>query len=259
MKANALVLFAAISFAGCGKVFGPHLCHVSGSVFIVQQSGENVKLGLVRVTAYRDTILDPYRTHLAEELVGTRKRIQNQYDKLELEDEKLRDPEGLNDKERDAFKAHLEQDDVRREQAALGIAESTEARASIAGNLRFIDAACRALGADLDKVNVALTAQKQKSSEMESNRARLRLFRPEVIDRVFETLPPSSLAAVTDADGRFVIDLPTDGKFLVVARASRMFGSQTERYSWIVPVDNSKEAAQLMLANDNLYAKDVIP
>ena len=54
-------------------------------------------------------------------------------------------------------------------------------------------------------------------------------------ERLFKELPPSSLSATTDADGKFSIDIPYEGKFTVSVFSDRLVaGSKVEKYYWLV-------------------------
>ena len=57
----------------------------------------------------------------------------------------------------------------------------------------------------------------------------------------------------TDADGKFVIQIPESGRFVIAAQAKRSVGDSTERYYWLQPT--SLEGQQQLtqnLSNNNL-------
>jgi hypothetical protein len=57
----------------------------------------------------------------------------------------------------------------------------------------------------------------------------------------------------SDADGRFVIEVPQQGAFVIGAQAKRSVGNSTEHYYWLQPV--SLEGQQKFgqnLSNNNL-------
>jgi hypothetical protein len=57
----------------------------------------------------------------------------------------------------------------------------------------------------------------------------------------------------TDADGKFVIQIPESGRFVIAAQAKRSVGDSTERYYWLQPI--SLEGQQQLtqnLSNNNL-------
>jgi hypothetical protein len=57
----------------------------------------------------------------------------------------------------------------------------------------------------------------------------------------------------TDADGKFVIQVPQSGRFVIAAQAERSVGDNTERYYWLQPVslDGQQQLTQ-NLSNNNL-------
>jgi hypothetical protein len=59
--------------------------------------------------------------------------------------------------------------------------------------------------------------------------------------------------AETDADGKFVIQLPERGRFVIAAQAQRSVGGGTEHYYWLQPVslDGQQQLTQ-NLSNNNL-------
>jgi hypothetical protein len=60
-------------------------------------------------------------------------------------------------------------------------------------------------------------------------------------------------SAETDADGKFVIQVPQSGRFVIAAQAKRSVGDDTEHYYWLQPI--SLEGQQQLtenLSNNNL-------
>ncbi len=57
--------------------------------------------------------------------------------------------------------------------------------------------------------------------------------------------------ANTDADGRFTLELPKTGSFIIVAQSSRSIGSLVEEYGWIVRIPPEKQN-EILLNNNNL-------
>ncbi len=61
-------------------------------------------------------------------------------------------------------------------------------------------------------------------------------------------------SAETDAEGKFVIEVPQTGRFVIAAQAKRSVGDSTERYYWLQPVSLVEGQQQLTqnLSNNNL-------
>jgi len=59
--------------------------------------------------------------------------------------------------------------------------------------------------------------------------------------------------AETDADGRFVIEVPQQGAFVIAAQGQRSVGDSTERYYWLQPVSlGGQQKFSQNLSNNNL-------
>ena len=59
--------------------------------------------------------------------------------------------------------------------------------------------------------------------------------------------------AETDADGKFVIELPKAGAFVIAAQAKRSVGDDTEHYYWLQPVSlQGQQQLTQNLSNNNL-------
>jgi hypothetical protein len=57
----------------------------------------------------------------------------------------------------------------------------------------------------------------------------------------------------TDPDGKFLIEVPKNGTFVIAARATRSIGDQTERYYWLTSVSLGGQSARIQnLSNNNL-------
>ncbi len=72
-------------------------------------------------------------------------------------------------------------------------------------------------------------------------------------DFYFEDLPRPDFSALTDADGKFSMKVPRNGKYIVAARARRSVGEEEEKYAWLF--DFSMDGAPdktIMLSNNNL-------
>jgi hypothetical protein len=69
----------------------------------------------------------------------------------------------------------------------------------------------------------------------------------------FQDIPSPISNAQTDADGKFTLLIPRDGRFCIAARASRELGEKKETYCWFVWVSlDGDPSKRLVLNNDNL-------
>lgn len=72
-------------------------------------------------------------------------------------------------------------------------------------------------------------------------------------DTLFKNQPDAVASAISDADGNFALELPREGRFVVMAQASRKLPDNEEQYFWLVPVSLSgKDSEQLLLSNNNM-------
>ena len=70
---------------------------------------------------------------------------------------------------------------------------------------------------------------------------------------LFDGLPPAISTAKTDADGKFTLTIPLQGRYGVVTRASRELLKGKETYFWFVWVNlDGQLSKRLKLSNDNM-------
>jgi len=73
----------------------------------------------------------------------------------------------------------------------------------------------------------------------------------------FDSLPPSTAVAKTDADGRFVLRLPRGSRVVLAAVSQREIAGTFERYYWLCLLPGVvQRAPSLLLSNDNLTSSD---
>lgn len=80
--------------------------------------------------------------------------------------------------------------------------------------------------------------------------AKLRL---DISDGYFATMPKPSATATTDSEGKFKLTLPSSGKYIIVAKASRDAGRTTEAYLWLVPIEAVGGEQSVSLSSNNLW------
>ena len=74
-------------------------------------------------------------------------------------------------------------------------------------------------------------------------------------DAYFDAFPYRLADAETDADAKFSISVPTNGKFVLIARASRKVGDSDEYYYWMVRLAmNGENNKTILLNNENITA-----
>ena len=72
-------------------------------------------------------------------------------------------------------------------------------------------------------------------------------------DQFLGELPSAISSATTNADGTFMLPIPRDGRYGIVARASRELGEEKQTYLWFVWVSlDGALGKRLVLNNDNI-------
>lgn len=72
-------------------------------------------------------------------------------------------------------------------------------------------------------------------------------------EHFLEDLPSAISTATTDADGTFTLAIPRDGRYGIVARASRALDDEKQTYLWFVWTSlDGEPAKRLVLNNDNV-------
>jgi len=72
-------------------------------------------------------------------------------------------------------------------------------------------------------------------------------------EHFFEDLPSAISSAKTLADGKFTLAIPRDGRYGIVARASRQLGEEAQIFFWFVWVSlDGRPSKRLVLNDDNI-------
>ena len=99
--------------------------------------------------------------------------------------------------------------------------------------------------------SVAFNNTKKITRELEDLRARRQYLTSG--EHFLQDLPPAISSATTNPDGTFTLAIPRDGRYGIVARASREPGEEEPPYLWFVWVSlDGAHAKRLVLNNDNL-------
>ena len=158
----------------------------------------------------------------------------------------------------DALKNHLER--------------RTAQRALRSGKLqREIDALATTLAEARAEENRLWTIQKQDDSNLQKAKAwsvaytntktitrqledlRTRRQHLSSAEDFLEDLPAAISTATTDADGTFTLAIPRDGRYGIVAHASRALDDEEQTYVWFVWISlDGEPAKRLVLSNNNV-------
>jgi len=107
---------------------------------------------------------------------------------------------------------------------------------------------------DLRKANAwSVVYNKTKNIETQLDELQARQGRLISGEAFFQDLPPAISSAKTHADGKFTLAIPRDGRYGIVARASRESSQEKQIYCWFVWVSlDGKPCKRLMLNDDNI-------
>jgi hypothetical protein len=191
---------------------------LEGEVFIVTKGGQNYKLGLVPVALYSLDTLKPYIDDKTKEGSAELSRLKPLIDAAKAEMDRK------DAAEHSAFKATVDDySDPTRSALEVAYTRAVHQYAVAQG-------AYYALLGDRDKVLSA--------------------------DFYFAELPQPIVTTQTDSDGRFKIELPTKGRFVVAASAQRSVGESVEHYHWLLKVSlDGSSIKTVMLSNNNLSSE----
>ncbi len=192
---------------------------LEGEVFIVTKGGQNYKLGLVPVTLYPLETVMPFIEEKTKFAKAELARLSPLID---------------------AAKADMDQ-----KYAKKNAAFDAELRVSYDSPNR------KALQAALEQA---------RNTHYEAQNAYYRLLdeRSKLMSGgfYFEKLPQPISATQTNSDGKFKLEVPTNGGFVIAANGRRSVGDRTERYYWLIRLSlDGASAKTIMLSNNNLSSE----
>lgn len=246
----SLLFVLALTLAGCGET------EISGEVFIVTKSRENIRLG--RTSVY---VMD----------AGELNRLQSEAEadrqaSLESARQKVHAEESRVEQTRKMLEtniASLEQDLKRQDRKLyetnpFGTPSINAGKTTPEERRSYEQASAlrNEVAAELEKtrrdLEVALLPLQKASEELAS--AKLRTI--SVIDLIARAIEINSTLghAKTDSHGKFSITVPGRDKYSICASDSRQVApDNTENYQWIIEVVPKARSATATLSSDNLW------
>jgi hypothetical protein len=99
----------------------------------------------------------------------------------------------------------------------------------------------------LQKVRSDLLSKETEATDLEN---KIRYWESPSI--YFEE-PWSQIVSTTtsDADGKFTLEVPKNGKFIIAAKSSRLVNNSKEEYGWLLAIESEKQS-EVLLNNNNL-------
>jgi len=221
-----VLLLALGMLAGCASPAKQD--KVTGQMFIVTRGSENIRLGLVEVSAIR---LDSLQAHIAGSArawnegpeVRQQKRIAEAKSLLAVAQKELR-----------GAPARAQANEIAYIRGDIPTSKYMGGQAGYTATVRM-------RVANLQKL-------------LESYRAFA--GRGPSAGYLFRDLPQPLATAKTDADGRFELMVPAGVPVAILAAATRETPGAVEKYHWMVRLNNSaRQGTALLLSNDNLITQ----
>lgn len=221
---------------------------LEGEVFIVTKGGENYKLGLVPVALYP---LDTIKRYIDERTQERDKELSPLNPQVE------------------AAEAEVQRADAE-ETSAMNSEEGPEVKAAEAEVLRSQVEVLRADAAEVQRVEAAETSAEKSENTDAFSRAEANWEKAEKIlsplsqrraallsgNFYFHNLPKPLAITQTDSDGKFKIEIPVEGEFVVAATSQRSVGDSEEHYYWLLRVSlDGASSKSIMLSNNNLSSQ----
>jgi len=195
---------------------------LSGQVFVATKGGENVKLGAVQVSLFASDAIDVLMAGL------------HSFAAARLEQLRL-DIAAATAAERQA-------------EAAQEQAEATQK--GIENGISFADGG-RALDVARESARAARDAAEATRQQIPPLLAEQTYYVSNHF--YFSHLQSPIQATETDGEGRFAIQVPRTGEFVIAAHAERIVGGKTETYYWLRPVSLDGEQQHVQnLSNSNV-------
>jgi hypothetical protein len=268
---SSALLIACVSCGGGEK-------QIQGSVFIITQGADNIKLGLVKVSAIPEGEITKFVDDKKAAVGEATTRLRSDADALRPNIEKCQSELADAGRAYDGAKTQIDALKSREEALSLeynpyGLSDinpyndevqSPEQIAEIAKQRRLgnqLTAVRKQIANSegrLAKLDTARNDAEKRLNDQKAQWTAVQLKMVSFINAAFllDGVPEGKVKTVTDADGKFNMNLPT-GKYALVASSQRRVGTTTEDYSWLVWVDvNSDGAKQITLSNQNMLGED---
>jgi hypothetical protein len=215
--------FAALSLLVCATA---NAKTIEGQVFIVTAGGPAIKLALVQVGAIPPAVMEKYLADVEPKINAGR---------------------------RDAESAALEAATAARKAttAAEAYAKKTTDKLRDMNTSKFSDSGVGGkTWKDYDRAQSELKRMFQQEPKLRQQvDAAIRRFHEAEAHRkmwcsaapYFVELPQPIATAKTDADGRFQMNLPDDGDYILVAKAERTVFKAVEKYYWVIRLRQGRD------------------
>jgi hypothetical protein len=231
---------------------------LSGQIFVATNGRENIKLGAQRIALFPYDGVHTLLEGLHEFAAAKADRLQIDISAAEEEEEQAKLAEKEAESAAEQAKAAVEQADrmVRRNQ------ELYRRGIGLSDGLTAISAAREAGVMARRDLDAAREVQNRARNATNMARARIDSLSEEqgyyYSDSFwFSQLQSPILIAETDAEGKFELQLPRTGRWVIAAHGERMTRNRIEYYYWLQPVSLDGQYKRVQnLNNNNLLRRD---
>lgn len=253
------LLLTTAFLLGCSKgglesIFGKSEGELKGEVFIVTKSAVNFKLGLVEVTAIPESEVNIYLERIREQVDTEIKRLKREIDAAEK-------------RYNQANELYVTKQRVFEEVQKLLISKCGYTFAGpyptrydsqgLVDQVATVAARreCDVLNSEFSKAeneyHTALSDAAETGKVDTEKKEKLKAL--PTSEFYFERLPKGVVHAVTNADGKFTMTLPSTGRFALAAHSQREIFGSTEEYYWLIWASlDGEKSKSVMLTNKNL-------
>jgi hypothetical protein len=214
---------------------------LSGQIFVATKGGENRKLGALPVSLFASDAIADLLSGLNAFTTAKSKQLE-----LDISVARTRDRQAsITEEQAEEATAQSEATERRRRELYdTGYPLSPDAAAIVANDKQGVSDA----NAALKTAREAATAAREGVQSLLAERAYYHSY-----PFYFSHLRYPIRTAETDGEGKFVIQVPLNGKFVIAVQTQRTVGNETERYYWLQPVslDGQRQGVQ-NLSNSNV-------
>ncbi|MFZ6777316.1 hypothetical protein ACO0LD_10870 [Undibacterium sp. Ji83W] len=227
---------------------------IEGQVFIVTKGQQAVKLALVTVevvpektvkdtlSALTQSLIEKNRI-LSENIDGKQREIRDYKSGVKSSDD-LATGDVFTEGEKLASVCKLDGQSQKSTESFSTCAKTPEGKSAFT-RLAALTATYKAEFAEVRRM------RKELNDLIKEHQANAKISAKLADADVFGNM--STTTTKTDADGKFTISVPKNGKYAVLANSKRQIGETSENYQWAVWITTKKSSkVNLMLANDNL-------
>jgi hypothetical protein len=228
---NLICILSIVTFlSGCdGNSFlekiGLKDKDLTGEVFVVTNSGQSIKLGLVEVIAFPEKDLT---TCVNEKMPDWTTKNQDLFKEYTLAQESLKNQQTSLKIDRFSINMHIEA-------IKMGQKDTKEEKKKFDEQIRNHPLKI----VETEKAEIKLSSLKKQYELFKKGSFILDCAKTNIVTK-----------AITNADGQFSMKVPNE-KIAIFAKSSRNITDEPEEYYWLIRVDS--DIKHVMLSNNNTY------